>query len=158
MPSCAPRAAAAREMRWRFAVLLLALAQAHAAERSPFVNYVLRCSGCHGADGSGHESAGVPDFRDAVGAFVADEEGRTYLLHVPGIVNSSLTDAEIAAVLNYVMDQWAGTSLRPEFVHFTPQEAAERRARPVSDVVLLRRRVVARLSGQGIHTAAYPWP
>jgi cytochrome c553 len=158
MPSFAPRAEPVIEMRSCVALLLLALSQAHAAERSPSVNYVLRCSGCHGTDGSGHESVGVPDFRDAVGAFAMDEEGRTYLLHVPGIVNSSLSDAEVAAVLNYVMDQWAGKSLGAGFVRFTPQESAERRTRPVIDVVLFRRQVVARLCGQGIYTAAYPWP
>jgi cytochrome c553 len=157
MRNFAPRAEAVIEMRWCLA-FVLALSQVHAAERSPTVNYVLRCSGCHGMDGSGHESAGVPDFRGAVGAFASDEQGRTYLLHVPGIVNSSLSNAEIAAVLNYVMEQWAGDSLGAGFVRFTPKEAAERRAEPVSDVVVFRRRIVERLGGEGIHTANYPWP
>jgi len=127
-----------------------------AAERSAAVNYVLHCSGCHGMDGSGHESAGIPDFRAAVGAFAMDPEGRTYLLHVPGIVNASMTDAEIAGVLNYVMDRWSAEKGR--FARFTAEEAGERRAHKVSDVVALRRQIAARLNAEGIRTAAYPWP
>ena len=122
------------------------------------MNYVLRCSGCHGMDGSGHAAAGVPDFRDSVGAFAMDEEGRTYLLHVPGIVNASLSDREISAVINFVMDNWGGTSLQPGFARFNPQEVAVRRAQPVTDVVRFRRQIVDRLQARGIRTARYPWP
>jgi hypothetical protein len=131
---------------------------AWAGDRPASVNYVLRCAGCHGMDGSGHESAGVPDFRDYVGAFALDEDGRTYLLHVPGIVNASLSDREICAVINYVMDNWGGTSLRPGFTRFTPREVAVLQARPVTDVVRLRRQIVDRLHARGILTAHYPWP
>jgi hypothetical protein len=145
-------------MRTACLVLVLACCRVLAGERSAPVNYVLHCSGCHGMDGNGHESAGVPDFRDAVAAFAMDEEGRTYLLHVPGIVNASLTDEEISAVLNYVMDHWGGKALGSGFVRFTAQESAERRARRVSDVVAFRRQIAARLNGEGIPTAGYPWP
>ena len=109
-------------------------------------------------DGSGHEVAGVPDFRDYVGAFAMDEDGRTYLLHVPGIVNASLSDLEIGAVINYVMDNWAGNSLQSGFVRFTPREVAARRTLPVTDVVLFRRQIVHRLQANNIRTADYPWP
>jgi len=109
-------------------------------------------------DGGGHESAGVPDLRDYVGAFAMDEDGRTYLLHVPGIVNASLSDREICAVINYVLDNWGGTSLQPGFARFTPQEVAVRRAQPVTDVVRFRRQIVGRLHARGIRTADYPWP
>jgi hypothetical protein len=129
-----------------------------AAERSASANYILRCSGCHGMDGSGHEPAGIPDFRDYIGAFSMDDEGRTYVLHVPGIANASLSDREISAVMNYVMTTWGGTSLRPGFVAFTPEEVAARRARPVADVVGFRRQIVERLHAGGIRTANYPWP
>jgi cytochrome c553 len=140
------------------ACALLYFSPGRVAARSAPVNYILRCSGCHGMDGSGNTPAGIPDFRNYIGAFARDDEGRTYILHVPGIVNASLSDDEISAVINYVVTTWAGTSLRTGFVAFTAQEVAARRVRPVADVVRFRRRIVERLHAAGIQTAAYPWP
>ena len=109
-------------------------------------------------DGSGNELARIPDFRGYIGAFAADEDGRTYVLRVPGVVNTSLSDSEISAVINYVMNTWGGSSLRHDFVAFTAQEVEARRARPVADVVSFRRQIVERLHASGIPTADYPWP
>ncbi|WP_029009467.1 c-type cytochrome [Azospirillum halopraeferens] len=131
---------------------------AAAAELKPRTNYILRCTGCHGMDGAGLPAGGIPDFRDSVGAFTGDDEGRTYLLHVPGVIGAGLTDREIAAVLNFIMDTWAGRSLPDDFRPFTGGEVTERRARPVEDVVVLRRSIVARLRERGVETADYPWP
>ncbi|MGQ9364697.1 c-type cytochrome [Azospirillum sp. ST 5-10] len=129
-----------------------------AGELKPRTNYILRCTGCHGMDGAGSAIGGIPDFRGMVGAFAGDDEGRTYLLHVPGVIGASLSDAEIAGVLNYIMENWAGASLPADFRPFTAAEVTDRRARPVADVVVLRRRIVARLGESGIATADYPWP
>jgi hypothetical protein len=129
-----------------------------AGERSASVNYRLRCSGCHGEDGSGNEPADIPNLRDYVGAFTRDDDGRTYLLHVPGVINSNLSDSEISAVLNYVVEEWAGRSLADEFIRFTPSEVTSRRSRSVKDIVLLRRQIVVRLNQSGVRTSKYPWP
>jgi cytochrome c553 len=137
---------------------LLAWAHGQAAERSVAANYALRCSGCHGIDGSGNPAAGIPDFRGYIGAFAEDDEGRTYVLHVPGVAMSSLSDREISAVVNYLIGTWAGASLRAELIPFTPEEVGVRRAQPITDVVAFRRRIVARLGRAGIRTADYPWP
>ena len=140
------------------ATLSIGVALAADGGRSAAVNFVLHCSGCHGIDGSGYESAGVPNFRNSIEFFAIDEEGRTYLLHVPGLVNTNLSDTEIAEVLNYVVKQWSGTSTAGMFIRFTPAEVAERRARSVSDVVRLRRQIASRLRQEGLRTANYPWP
>jgi mono/diheme cytochrome c family protein len=139
-------------------VAALYASDAGAAERSATANFILRCSGCHGMDGSGSNAGGIPDFRNYIGFFAVDDDGRTYVLRVPGVLNASLSDSEISAVMNYVMTTWGGTSLRPGFVAFTPEEVAARRSRPVADVVQLRRQIVQRLHAAGISTAEYPWP
>jgi hypothetical protein len=144
-------------------VAILALASfvtglALAAERDPRTNFILRCSGCHGLEGTGVPNAGIPAFADVVGVFAADADGRTYLVHVPGVVGSSLTNAAIAGVMNYVMERWAGRSLPADFVPFTAEEVAARRAIPVTSVVDLRREIVARLAADGQTAAPYPWP
>lgn len=131
---------------------------AGAGELSPRTNYILRCTGCHGMDGAGSPIGGIPDFRNLVGAFAADEEGRSYIMHVPGVVASGLTDREIAGVVNFVMTTWAGSSLPPDFRPFTEQEVTRLRLSPVNNVVDMRRALVARLKAQGVATADYPWP
>jgi hypothetical protein len=124
--------------------------------RSKFIQH---CSGCHGLIGRGPGLvSGIPDFQDYVGAFATDDLGRTYVLHVPGVANANLTDNEAAAVMNYVMVTWGGTSLSSGFIRFTAQEVFARRLQLVSDVVLLRRQIVQRLRAKGVLTAPYPWP
>lgn len=147
-------------MRRTLAALILGLAagQAGAEGYTARTNYMLRCTGCHGMDGSGSEQAGIPDFRGYVGSFARSEPGRTYLMHVPGVVNSSLSDGEIAAVMNYVMESYAGASQAADAAPFTADEVATLRAVPVADVVALRREVVAGCTQAGWPVAGYPWP
>lgn len=141
----------------RLALALLALGSAAQAETGGYnahTNYILRCSGCHGLEGMGAEAAGVPPFPGSVGHIAASDLGRTYMMHVPGVVSASLSDAEIAAVMNYVIDRWSDAAFTP----FTVAEVTERRAVPVEDVVAFRRGVVAELQADGIDIADYPWP
>lgn len=138
--------------------ILVSAGAAAAAERSAHTNYVLRCTGCHGMEGAGSEQAGIPDFRGYVGSFARSEEGRRYLMHVPGVTNAALSDAEVAAVMNYVMDSFAGASRDPAAAPFTQSEVARLRAEPVADVVALRRMVAADCAEKGWAVAGYPWP
>jgi mono/diheme cytochrome c family protein len=134
------------------------LAIAETPHRMPRTNFILRCVGCHGMDGAGSEKGGIPDFRNYVGAFSRDEAGRTYVMHVPGVVNANLTNAEIADVMNYVMKTFGQSSLPDDYRPFDKAEVDRLRAAPVKDIVGLRREISASLSKQGIATAGYPWP
>jgi hypothetical protein len=109
-------------------------------------------------DGDGSPGAGIPDFREFIGAFARDDEGRTYVLQVPGVQSANLNDSDTAAVINYVMKTWGGKSLPPNYVEFTADEVAARRAHKVQDIVAFRRKVVARLQHRGFVMPAYPWP
>lgn len=141
------------------AILALALAApVIAAERSAHVNYVLRCLGCHLEDGSGLPSAGIPDFVGKVGVFGNTPQGRAYLFHVPGVINSGLSNAELADLLNYIMELYAGASLPDPWVPFTPEEVAVLRAEDIGNVVAYRRKLAAELRAQGYDVADYPWP
>jgi mono/diheme cytochrome c family protein len=121
-------------------------------------NFILRCAGCHGMDGAGSEVGGIPDFRNYVGAFAHSEDGRRYVMHVPGVIGASLSDRQIADVVNYVMAKWGEDSLPADYKPFTEAEVKTLRAEPVGDVVAYRRKVAADLMAQGIATAGYPWP
>jgi len=144
------------------ALLLSAACNISCAEegrRSGDSLFTQHCSGCHGLNGNGGSAtSGIPSFRDFIGAFADDEAGRTYVLHVPGVVNTNLDDEVIASVMNYVMTTWGGTSLPRDYRAFTKDEVAVRRQYAVADVVALRREIVARLRAKGIATASYPSP
>jgi Cytochrome c. len=121
-------------------------------------NYVLRCSGCHGLEGRGGERGGVPDLRDHVGAFAGEDDGRTYVVKVPGVRNSNLSPEATAAVLNYVMTTFAGASFAEGTAPFTAEEVVRRRQIAVGDIVAYRRTIAARLAAEGVPLAGYPWP
>ncbi|KFI30237.1 cytochrome C [Haematobacter missouriensis] len=133
-----------------------ALAEGQTGARSAHVNYVLRCAGCHGMTGEGTEMGGVPTFLDSISALAADDRGRSYIAHVPGINSADLSPAEIAAVLNYVVAEWGDPAT--DVPAFTEEEIARRHAEPMRDIVGARREVVDRLAAEGKATAPYPWP
>lgn len=143
-----------------FALCLMALLAAGqgAQANSPEVNYMLHCSGCHGLSGVGNPAGGIPPFPGKVGVFSHFAEGRRYVANVPGVVGSSLSAGEIAEVLNYVMDTWAGPSLARAFIPFDEAEVAAYLHDPVADPVVLRREVAKKLEAQGLSVPEYPWP
>jgi len=144
----------------RPALLLLAalLPAVPAWAQSAHIDYMLKCSGCHGADSSGTPNRGIPDFRGYVDGFGRTEAGRIYVMHVPGVVNSSLSNGRIAAVMNYVIASFGDPETRSGIPPFTTQEVDRLRAVPVPDVVAYRREVAAAMVKAGIPVAGYPWP
>ncbi|MFV0292248.1 MAG: c-type cytochrome [Paracoccus sp. (in: a-proteobacteria)] len=136
---------------WIMAIIaLVSVAEASETTRA---NYILNCSGCHGMTGMGTLEGGIPPFPDSVQKIANSENGRTYLLHVPGVVDNDMTDAEVADVLNYILDQWGDGE-----GHFTETEVSVRRAVEIGDVVVYRRQLVTELGATGIVIADYPWP
>jgi cytochrome c553 len=147
-------------MQWRQSLLAVCFALTapvlSAQEYSPAVNYQLRCAGCHGQDGMGVSSAGIPPFPGFIDGFFQTAASRLYLMHVPGINTASLSDPEIARVMNYVGQRW-GQDDTPR-TDFTPEEVTALRQQPVQDVVALRRSVIAELTAKGWPVPDYPWP
>lgn len=142
-------------MKRLFALGLIALTASPAtAEMSARGNYILRCTGCHGIEGMGTAEGGVPPFPGSVGHIANTEAGRDYMMHVPGVIASSLSDSEIASVMNYVIATFDTT----EAPDFTVEEVTRRRALPMTDIVVARRAVVQELETKGISIADYPWP
>ncbi|MBE0579558.1 hypothetical protein [Devosia sp.] len=147
-------------MTWLKAIVIVLLATgiASGAERTPKASFILKCAGCHLSDGTGMPGSGIPDFVGKVGVFAALPEGRAYLLHVPGVIGSSLSDAQIAEVLNYIMDTWAGASLPADYRPFEAAEVSALRQQNVGNAVKFRRIVVDKLEAMGLSVADYPWP
>lgn len=101
---------------------------------SPRMNYLLHCSGCHRQDGSGTPVSGVPGFRGRLGHFLKVEGGREYLIQVPGTSQSPLSDAETAALLNWLLKTFSASELPADAAPITTGEVARIRREPLVDV------------------------
>ncbi len=126
--------------------------------KSPKSLFLLRCSGCHNANGSGSLGGGVPQLEGYLGPMANDYEGRVYIAHVPGVVSARLNDKQLVDVLNYLIDEWGEDPQGDRPPHFTVEELQTLKSVPVNNIVEYRRAVVARLAEQGHPIAEYPWP
>jgi cytochrome c553 len=126
--------------------LALALGVASgAAAYQPRVNYQLQCMGCHHADGAG-EQGRVPSLRRTLVQFSALAEGRDFVLRVPGVAQAPLSDAEIAALLNWMARNLSDVPLPAGFVDYSAGEVASARHRPLASVREVRGMLLGRLA------------
>ena len=100
-------------------------------------DYVLNCMGCHLVDGAGKPPA-IPRLADRVGYYLTVPQGRAYLAQVPGAANSLLTDAELAAVLNWLVAEYAGASMPASFEPYGAAEVTKYRSSRPADIDALR--------------------
>lgn len=130
---------------------MICLAAAPAvAETSAQGLYMLHCSGCHGRDGAGSKAGRVPPFSGIIGHFADESEGRRYLVLVPGVASSGLSDADTARVLNYVIREWGDGVPRGQY---STAEVASIRMSRVDDIVALRGKIIGDLARRGIRIA-----
>jgi hypothetical protein len=113
---------------------------------SPQINYILHCQGCHLADGSGTPEK-VPALKHEVGRFVQVPGGREYLIQVPGTAQSALTDADVAAVLNWILENFSREELPADFVPYSTAEVSRYRRQPLADVSAVRSELMAKAAG-----------
>jgi len=115
--------------------------EAAANENSPHINYMLNCQGCHLAGGVGHPGL-VPNMHGEIGRFLASRRGRAYLVQVPGAAQSSLDDADLAAVLNWMLLEFDPEGVDPDFERFTAAEVGEYRSTQLMNVSTVRRKLL----------------
>jgi len=127
---------------------LASLATALPALASPAQDYMLYCMGCHGAQAQGVRGK-VPPLAHALARYMRTAQGRDYVLRVPGAANSVLSDAQLAAVLNWIAAQFDAADLSAGLPPFTTEEVVRSRHTPLSDVLATRREVVQALTASG---------
>jgi len=136
-----------RTVRTRAAIALAvavfagAGATATAAGNPPEINYMLHCQGCHLPGGIGHPGI-VPKMQGEIGAFLDSAAGRAYLVQVPGAAQSSLDDAELAAVLNWMLPAF-DKRVKADFTRYTAQEVARYRETQLTNVSSVRRAILS---------------
>lgn len=135
------------------ATLLVVGAGVHADERgydpaAAREAWTLNCMGCHTSDAHGI-SGKVPPLAGELGHFVRLADGREFVMRVPGASNSSLTDAELANVLNWLIDTRNADTRPADFRPFTAQEVAARRRPALTDVAKHRAALIESLRKRG---------
>jgi hypothetical protein len=108
----------------------------------PLVNFQLQCMGCHLADGSG-EAGRVPSVRRSLVRFSQLAEGRQYVIRVPGVAQSPLSDEETAALLNWMARNLSDLALPPDFVDYSAAEIRRWRGQPLAEVSAMRARLMS---------------
>jgi len=84
----------------------------------PPTNYALQCMGCHTPDGAGIADR-VPSIRDTLLPFALMPEGRRFIVQVPGSAQSTLSNAELAELLNWMIRTLSTKPPTDLFVPFT---------------------------------------
>jgi hypothetical protein len=125
--------------------LFLLCSSAYAEESSsPRINYILHCQGCHLPDGAGTAKK-VPPLKNEVGRFLHVPGGREFLIQVPGTSQSPLTDAEVAAVLNWILENFSKEQLPADFVPYVSEEIALYRQPPLTNVSAVRAELMKKI-------------
>lgn len=111
--------------------------------------YVVHCAGCHGRDGAGSVTGNVPDMRQ-LGRFLRVPGGREFVVSVPGVMGSGLSDTQVAEVTNWVLATLARDSVPEGHVPYVGAEVQRARATPLVDVAAARGRIVQEARERGI--------
>jgi len=123
-------------------VFLSALCAANESARDKVhFNYQMSCQGCHTPDGTGAKS--VPQLKGHVGIFLQTQQGREYLVRVPGSALSALDNDELAGVLNWILIEFSGDSLAENYEPYTAVEVGRLRRNPLNELVLYRTKLLA---------------
>lgn len=117
---------------------------------SPRMNYMLHCSGCHGQDGSGSPSSGVPSMRGTLGHFLKVKDGREFLIQVPGTSQSSLSHRDTAELANWLLKTFSPLEVPANTLPYSTEEVARLRNDPLADAPGRRAEIVQHLKEQGI--------
>ena len=130
-------------------IVALSIASAALAGGSPAELYTLNCWGCHKPRAEGIPGT-VPRLADSMANFLRVPGGREYLVEVPGVAASALSNAEIAEVLNWLLVTFNKAEMPPDFKPYTAAEIARYRPHQLIRITETRDDLVKRLKAKGI--------
>lgn len=103
-------------------------------------DYVEHCAGCHGVQGIS-APARLPELRGRVGYMMCTPATRAYLLRLPNIAKSRLSDnQQLADMLNFMIFGIGGQSVLPGTRPFTAREVAFERQFALTSASLVTER------------------
>lgn len=110
-------------------------------------NYKLYCQGCHLADATGLENE-VPRMKDFVGYFLHSQEGREFVIRVPGVATSSLPDDQLTELMNWLLVTFSKEQLPDSFEPFSVTEVSALRINLEPDPGAARMHILRDIAGE----------
>jgi mono/diheme cytochrome c family protein len=141
----ATRAAALAALVWAASAALAPTAGAW----SPAVNYAIHCQGCHMADGAATPGL-VPPLAGVIGDLARVPEGRMYLVRLPNVASTPLSEQEAAELMTWVVRRFAAAGSGAEIPAFTPEEIERGRRALLIDIEAARRAVIAAIAASTV--------
>jgi hypothetical protein len=114
------------------------------------VAYLTSCGGCHGIEGVSARDA-VPTLRGLTGSFLCTRKGRDFLVRLPDVALTPLSDRMLTQVMNFVVFNLGAPAAGGSKAHpYTVAEVARLRRHPLTGTGLTayRNRVVAGLAAR----------
>lgn len=103
-------------------------------------DYVEHCAGCHGVQGLS-APAKLPELRGRVGYMMCTPATRAYLLRLPNIAKSRISDnQQLADMLNFMVFGLGGESVLPGTKPFTASEVGYERQFALTSASLVSER------------------
>ncbi len=128
-------------------ILLAASSIASADDERAHFNYMLHCQGCHLPAAEGFAGK-VPVMKDYVGYFLHSQEGRDFLIRVPGVAYSALDDGEIVELMNWLLQTHSADQLPDPYTPFTEMEVSQLRKDPEDDPERTRLRILGQIAAE----------
>ena len=122
------------------AVGLIAIVETASAD--PHADYLLYCRGCHLHTGDAVPDANVPSLHE-LGPLLETKAGREYIVRVPGVSQTPMSDARLAAVLNWVVTNFNDDSQTAEFKPYTAEEVGSARQKVLTDPLKTRAEILS---------------
>lgn len=111
------------------------------ADKDPHADYLLYCRGCHLHTGDAVPAANVPSLHELV-PLIATQAGRDYLVRVPGVAQTPMTDEQVAEVLNWVLKNFNAETLPADFRPYTAEEVAAVRGKVLPNPLKAREEIL----------------
>jgi len=90
----------------------------------------------------------VPSLHNDLGQIITVAQGRGYLVRVPGSSQAMLNDADLAAVINWVLTEFNSATLAADFQPLTVAEVEQARCDVLMDPLKFRAELWRRYQGR----------
>ena len=118
---------------------------ANADDHRARINYMIHCQGCHLPEAVGFAGK-VPRMNGFVGYFLHSQEGREFIVRVPGVATSSLPDDQLTELMNWLLRTYSAHQLPGDFVPFSVAEVAALRPDLEANPEKTRMRILGRIA------------
>lgn len=110
--------------------------------------YQIHCQGCHLPGGEGFPARDVPRLTGHLGYFTLLEEGRKYLVQVPGASGSPIDDEDLAEITNWMIYTFNPEAVTAHFQPYTADEVAKWRHAWQGNIVKRRQALIEALKAR----------